>query len=48
MSDRQALLRAIKTWSPQIYKVSSVVNAIEGVLSEEPGEKILMESLAEL
>lgn len=44
----QALLKAIKTWSPELYKLSSVVNAVEGVLSEEPGDKELMNCLAEL
>ncbi|KAL7410874.1 hypothetical protein BDY24DRAFT_417479 [Mrakia frigida] len=47
-SDRPALLRIIKEWPPEIYKISSVVNAVEGALAESPREKILMECLAEL
>lgn len=47
-TDRPALLRLIKQWPPEIYRMSSVINAVEGALTEAPREKILMECLAEL
>lgn len=44
----QALLRLIETWPPEIYNLSSVINAVEGAHAEAPRDKILMDCLAEL
>lgn len=44
----QALVRIIKEWPPEIYNISSVINAVEGAIAESPRDKTLMECMAEL
>ncbi|KAJ3297142.1 Vacuolar protein sorting-associated protein 41 [Borealophlyctis nickersoniae] len=46
--DQEILLEIIKTWPPSVYNLQNVVEAAETALQKDSGNRLLMESAAEL